>query len=180
MSAERCTSEVVLYRCECRHCDAAERELRRVAKEMGARLEVARTEEQGSAYGVPVVCVNGIEVSRYAADPLSWRRALDAVAERRKVAGIIVDWRCQVECSAHGPGLARCPETCVPNPHSPLGLLSNSGKLYRLAQSRDGDISVEELRGSIGERAEVEGEWFRWEWKESLLVRGLRWTGERR
>lgn len=177
MMWEHPTPDVVLYRCECEHCDQAESELKRLAAARGAGFSVNWVKAQGleklAGWATPVVYVNGIEISHYTMSATKWKQALESPVERTRLRGEIIDFSCYVHEHARGPEHADCAEHCINEIKLPLGLLTQSGQAYQLAAGIGSVVEHEALKQALGKIIEVEGDVFRWGEKCTLTVRRL-------
>lgn len=169
--------EIVLYRCDCRHCGQAEEELKGLAAQYGAELSVKRVNDEGlerlAGWATPVVYVNGIEISHYTMSAAKWKKALETPLERFAERGEVVDFDCYERERARGPEHAECAECCVNEIKLPMGILLEDGKLYQLAAGFKSALEHEALKGLLGRTIEITGDIFRWEGKCTLTVRKL-------
>lgn len=74
-------AEVRLYRCRCKHCDAAEQELGHLALRYGAKVEVKYVDQQEglkdlAGWKTPIVEVNGKMVTHYEINAHKWEEAI--------------------------------------------------------------------------------------------------------
>lgn len=169
--------ELVLYRCACAVCDAAETALRPLVVARGAGLEVRRAESEGPAdaagWSTPAVYANGIEISHYALSIRKWKLAAAAPVERIVLAGEVVDLVCCRDKGEHGPGHQGCAEHCVKELGLPMALLTAEGTLYKVAPSRKSAVTYEDLKTMIGRKVRVDGEVYRWGEARTLIVRAV-------
>lgn len=172
MSEVTAKHEIILYRCDCTHCDAAEKELQRLAKLHQTSFDVRWVKKEGAYTGreTPIVYVNGVKISHYALSYQKWERALAAPLERRKIRGEVVDLHCYEEKKAHGPEHQKCAELCVNEIKLPLGLLTAEGALYQLVAGGSSAGLYEELKRRIGRQVEITGDVYQWEGKSTLTM----------
>ncbi len=169
--------EVVLYRCDCEHCDQAEEELKKLSAARDAVFVVKRVKSEGleklAGWATPVVFVNGVEITHYTMNAAKWKKAIETPVERARLKGEIVDFSCYVKEHARGPEHADCAEQCVNEIRLPLGLLCEDGLIYQLSAGQGAVVEHEELKHMLGRKVEVDGDLYRWGEKCTFIVRKI-------
>jgi hypothetical protein len=172
-------TEVVLYRCQCKHCNLAQEELLRLCDLYGARFTlkwVGRDTYMAGQYAgwtTPMVYVNGQKVSHYSINVAQWEKAIKEglVAVPSKIEGEIVDLVCYMDHGAKGPEHIPCAEACV-KAGAPIGLLTSTGENYLLVGDRTMSEPYEKLRNLVGDHIVVIGNVFRRGGVQAIVVKG--------
>ncbi|MDX6768783.1 MAG: HD-GYP domain-containing protein [Elusimicrobiota bacterium] len=73
--------KVTLYRCTCRHCDAAEEQLRKLSAQYSAVFEVQRVDRDErlrgfAGWNTPIVAIDGVGVTQFKVDAKAWEETL--------------------------------------------------------------------------------------------------------
>lgn len=84
--------KVTLYRCACRHCDAAEEQLRELAGRHGSVFEVQHVDRDErlrgfAGWSTPVVAIDGVGVTQFKVDGKAWEQALQKRTEAKPSEG---------------------------------------------------------------------------------------------
>lgn len=82
-------SEVKLYRCSCRHCDAAEEDLARLVARYRMVLIIKNVEKepymsQYAGWYTPMVYINGHKISHYTLSAKKWEEAMKEIENAPK------------------------------------------------------------------------------------------------
>jgi hypothetical protein len=176
-------TEVVLYRCKCKHCDRAQEELVRLCDLYGARFTLKWVERdtylagQYAGWTTPMVYVNGQKVSHYSTNVAQWEKAIKegVVSVPSKIEGEIVDLVCYMDHGAKGSEHIPCAEACV-KAGAPIGLLTYTGDTYLLVGDRTASTSYEKLRSLVGDRVVVVGNVFRRGGIQAIVVKNVEYT----
>lgn len=156
-------TKITLYRCECKHCNAAEEELQQLAKENGVFLEVKKVEKEGLGYlagwKTPVVYVNGLYVTHFELNIQKWKDAIvnGLTSSPTKIVGEIVDIDCYMRNEARGESHQRCAEACI-QAGVPMGLVSTDGQVYLVVEDKNGKEAYETLKKWGAERVRITGD----------------------
>jgi hypothetical protein len=87
------------------------------------------------------------------------------------VSGEVVDMSCYMASGAHGEGHRSCAATCIKD-GSPMGILTDDGKVYLLVENHDKKEAYAEAKKHAGEQVTVTGSY-----AEKGGVQGLAVTG---
>lgn len=169
--------EIVLYRCGCRHCDAAQRELSRLARQYGALLDIRPVDKEPGLEGfagwrTPIVYIDGREATHYQVNVKSWETALKGcrVVAPSSVIGEIVDIHCYMDSKAKSGQHKECATRCI-KAGQPIGLLTRSGQLYLLIQDKDYSLPYERLKRMAAEEVMITGDICERGGVQTILVR---------
>lgn len=161
---EQYRTKVTLYRCACRHCDAAQEELRRLADKHGAVLEIRRVDRDERLRGLagwstPVVAIDGVGITQFKVDAKAWEEALLARVQARPSAlvGAVVDMCCYFRLGARPEGHETCARECFAA-GGPVGLATLDGRVFLALPDRRDPAVFASLKERPGERVRVEGE----------------------
>jgi hypothetical protein len=156
--------EIILYRCNCRHCDASQQELTRLAGQYGALLDIKQVDKEPGLEGyagwrTPVVYINGRQITHYQVNAKAWESALKqgGVTAPSKVIGEIVDIHCYMSSKAKGEEHKACAERCI-KAGQPIGLLTRNGQLYLLIQDKAYSASFESLKAMASNEVRITGD----------------------
>ncbi|MCR4295826.1 MAG: hypothetical protein NUW21_09850 [Elusimicrobia bacterium] len=156
--------KVSLYRCTCRHCDAAEEELRRLAERYGAAFEVQRVDRDErlrgfAGWSTPIVAIDGVGVTQFKVDAKAWEEALRARVQARPSAllGSVVDMCCWFRLGARPEGHEACARECFAA-GGPVGLATFDGRVFLALPDKRDPSAFESLKDHPGEKVRVEGE----------------------
>lgn len=156
--------EVVLYRCGCQHCDAAQEALRRLARQYGALFDIKQVDKELGLEGyagwrTPVVYINGRQVTHYQVSPKRWEEALKEgrVTTPSMVIGEIVDLHCYMGDKAKGEEHRECAARCI-KAGQPIGLVTRSGQLYLLIQDKAYVSSYDRLKEMASDEVRITGD----------------------
>lgn len=161
---EQYRPKINLYRCSCRHCDAAQEELGKLSQKYGAVLEVQRVERDErlrgfAGWSTPIVAVDGVGVSQFKIDAKAWEEALlrRTRAKPSALVGVAVDMCCWFRLGARPEGHEACALECFAE-GGPVGLATFDGRVF-LALPDKRDLSAfARLKERPGEKLRVEGE----------------------
>lgn len=155
---------VTLYRCTCRHCDAAAEELRTLCARYGAVLEIRRADlDEGmrrfAGWSTPIVAIDGVGVSQFKVDAKAWEEALRSRSRvaRAAVVGVVVDMCCYFRLGANPEGHEACARECFAA-GGPVGVATPDGRLFLALPDKSAPAAFEGLKARPGERVRVEGE----------------------
>ncbi|MBI4425832.1 MAG: glutaredoxin family protein [Elusimicrobia bacterium] len=172
-------TEVTLFRCGCPHCDAAERELRSLAKRHGVVLSVRRVENDPdlkslAGWRTPVVCVNGRQVTHYEVSAKKWEAAIrgELGAAPTMLVGEVVDMACYMKKGLKGEDHRKCAEACIQE-GVPLGLATRSGELYLLVEDHSARDAYRRLAELAAEQVRVTGDVYERGGVHAVVVRAV-------
>jgi len=165
MSApEQYRPKVDLYRCTCKHCDAAEEELRKLAERHGAVFEVHRVDRDErlrgfAGWSTPIVAIDGVGVTQFRVDAKAWEEALLARAQDRpsSLVGTVVDMCCYFKVGARPEGHEACARECFAA-GGPVGLATSDGRVFLALPDKRDPAPFNSLKDRPEERVRVEGE----------------------
>lgn len=156
--------KVALYRCTCRHCDAAEEDLRKLCERYGAVFEVQRVDRDErlrgfAGWSTPIVAIDGVGVTQFKVDVKTWEEALQKRAEARPSAlvGVVVDMTCYFRRGARPEGHEACARECFAA-GGPVGIATSDGRVFLALPDRRDTSAFESLKERPEERVRVEGE----------------------
>ena len=77
-------SEVTLYRCTCKHCDAAEEDLTRLTARYGMKFTVKSVNKEPymadyAGWSTPMVYINGHKISHFTLSAKKWDAAMKQI-----------------------------------------------------------------------------------------------------
>lgn len=157
-------TEIELYRCGCKHCDAAQEALAELARRHGALMTITRVDKNPdlrnlAGWRTPVVCVNGKQITHYEINAKKWEAALRerGRASPTMIVGEVVDMACFVKEGAKGSEHRKCAEACIQE-GVPMGLATRSGELYLLVEDREAREPYQKLKKLASEQVRVTGE----------------------
>lgn len=155
---------MTLYRCACRHCDAAEEELRKLAPRYGATLEVQSVDSQERLRGfagwrTPIVTVNGVELTHYKVDARKWEEALQKKtdAEPSSLLGCVVDMCCYFQRGARPSAHEACAKECFAA-GGPMGIATLDGRVFLALPDKRDPRAFERLKESPEREVRVVGD----------------------
>ena len=161
---EQYRPKVTLYRCTCRHCDAAQEQLRKLSERYGAVLEVQRVDRDErlrgfAGWSTPIVAIDGVGVTQFKVDAKAWDAALRARAETRpsSLVGVVVDMCCYFRLGARPEGHEACARECFAA-GGPVGIAAPDGRIFLALPDKRDPSAFESLKGRPGEKVRVEGE----------------------
>jgi len=165
MSApEQYRPKVTLYRCTCKHCDAAEEELRKLSERHGAVFEVQRVDRDErlrgfAGWSTPIVAIDGVGVTQFKVDAKAWEEALLARAQARpsSLLGTVTDMCCYFKLGARPEGHEECARECFAA-GGPVGIAASDGRVFIALPDRRDPSAFESLKARPGEQVRVEGE----------------------
>lgn len=156
--------KVALYRCTCRHCDAAEAVLRELSARYGAVFEVQRVDRDErlrgfAGWSTPIVAIDGVGVTQFKVDAKAWEEALRARAQARpsSLVGTVVDMCCYFKIGARPEGHESCARECFAA-GGPVGLATSDGRVFLALPDKGDPAPFESLKDRPEERVRVEGE----------------------
>ncbi|HAZ09266.1 MAG TPA: hypothetical protein DCZ01_12270 [Elusimicrobia bacterium] len=156
--------KVSLYRCTCRHCDAAEEELRRLALRYGAIFEVQRVDRDErlrgfAGWSTPIVAVDGVGVTQFKVDVKAWEEALISRTGGKPPAlvGFVVDMCCYFKRGVRPAGHEACALECFAA-GGPVGIAALDGRVFLALPDKRDPAPFESLKKKPGEEVWVEGE----------------------
>lgn len=156
--------EIILYRCGCQHCDAAQEDLARLARQYGALLDIKQVDKELKLEGyagwrTPVVYINGRQITHYQVNAKSWENALKdgRVTTPSMMIGEVVDIHCYMGNKAKGEQHKECATKCI-KAGQPIGLVTRNGQLYLLIQDNAYISSYERLKGMAAEEVRITGD----------------------
>lgn len=84
------TSEVKLYRCACKSCDAAEADLARLAAHYGMKLTIKQVDQEPymdryAGWYTPMVYINGYKISHYTMSTRKWEEAMKLITRASNI-----------------------------------------------------------------------------------------------
>ncbi|MDP3540961.1 MAG: hypothetical protein Q8T11_00680 [Elusimicrobiota bacterium] len=157
-------TKVALYRCTCRHCDAAEEDLRKLCARYGAVLEVQRVDRDErlrgfAGWSTPIVAIDGVGVTQFKVDVKAWEEALRARAQSRPSAllGSVVDMCCWFKLGARPEGHEACARECFAA-GGPVGIATSDGRVFLALPDKRDPSAFQSLKERPGEKVLVEGE----------------------
>lgn len=157
-------TKVTLYRCACRHCDAAEEELRKLSERYGAIFEIQRVDRDErlrgfAGWSTPIVAVDGVGVTQFKVDVKAWEEALRERARARPASllGTVVDMCCYFKIGARPEGHEACARECFAA-GGPMGIATFDGRVFLALPDRRDPSAFEGLKTRPGEKVRVEGE----------------------
>ena len=156
--------KVSLYRCTCRHCDAAEETLRELSDRYGAIFEVQRVDRDErlrgfAGWSTPIVAIDGVGVSQYKIDVKKWEDALRERTASRPVflVGTVVDMCCYFKLGARPAGHEACAKECFAA-GGPVGIAAPDGRVFLALPDKKDTSAFESLKSVPEERVKVAGE----------------------
>lgn len=165
MSApEQYRPKVTLYRCTCKHCDAAEEELRKLSERHGAVFEVQRVDRDErlrgfAGWSTPIVAIDGVGVSQFKVDVKAWEETLAARSLSRpsSLLGTVVDMCCWFKIGARPEGHEACARECFAAGGA-VGVATFDGRIFLALPDKRDPAPFESLKERPGEKVRVEGE----------------------
>lgn len=161
---EQYRPKVSLYRCACKHCDAAEEELRRLSERHGAIFEVQRVDRDErlrgfAGWSTPIVAIDGVGVTQFKVDAKAWEEALSERTRARpsSLLGTVVDMCCWFRLGARPEGHESCSRECFAA-GGPMGLATSDGRVFLALPDKRDTAPFESLKERPEERVRVEGE----------------------
>lgn len=161
---EQYRPKVTLYRCDCRHCDAAQEELRRLSERHGAIFEVQRVDRDErlrgfAGWSTPIVAIDGVGVTQFKVDAKAWEEALRARVQARPSAllGTVTDMCCYFRLGARPEGHEACARECFAA-GGPVGIATFDGRVFLALPDKRDPSAFESLKDRPGEKVRVEGE----------------------
>lgn len=161
--AEKKRTIISLYRCQCKHCDVAVVELKRLAQLYGADLQINPVEKDTAlkklaGWKTPLVYVNGKMITLFTLDIRKWDEAIKkGVTEVPTVLiGEVLCMTCYMEKEEQGIPHAGCAETCIKK-GGPIGLLTSEKEVYLLIEDRTIKKPYESLKEFAADRVKVTG-----------------------
>jgi hypothetical protein len=156
--------QVTLYRCACRHCDAAEETLRELSNRYGAIFEVQRVDRDErlrgfAGWSTPIVAIDCVGVSQYKIDVKKWEDALRERAASRpeSLVGTVVDMCCYFLRGARPAGHEACAKECFAA-GGPVGIAAPDGRIFLALPDKRDPSAFESLKNIPEERVKVVGE----------------------
>ncbi|MCM2305799.1 MAG: hypothetical protein NDJ72_13950 [Elusimicrobia bacterium] len=156
--------KVTLYRCACRHCDAAQEELLKLRERYGAVFEVQRVERDErlrgfAGWSTPIVAIDGVGVTQFKVDAKAWEEALRARAQARpsSLIGTVADMCCYFKLGARPEGHDACARECFAA-GGPVGIASFDGRVFLALPDRRDPSAFQGLKDRPGQKVRVEGE----------------------
>lgn len=156
--------KVTLYRCTCRHCDAAEEELRRLALRYGAVFEVQRVDRDErlrgfAGWSTPIVAIDGVGVTQFKVDVKAWEEALRdrPGAKPSALVGFVVDMCCYFKRGVRPSGHEACALECFAA-GGPVGIATLDGRVFLALPDKRDTAAFESLKQKPGVKVRVEGE----------------------
>jgi hypothetical protein len=161
---EQYRTKVTLYRCTCKHCDAAQEELRKLSERHGAIFEVQRVDRDErlrgfAGWSTPIVAIDGVGVTQFKVDVKAWEEALAARAGARpsSLLGTVTDMCCYFKLGARPEGHEGCARECFAA-GGPVGIAAFDGRVFLALPDRRDPSAFESLKARPGEKVRVEGE----------------------
>lgn len=161
---EQYRPKVMLYRCTCRNCDAAEEKLRSLSAQYGAVFEVQRVDRDErlrgfAGWSTPIVAIDGVGVTQFKMDAKAWEEALRARARARpsSVRGTVTDVSCYFKLGARPEGHEACARECFAA-GGPVGITALDGRVFLALPDKRAPAAFESLKSRPGEIVLVEGE----------------------
>lgn len=161
---EQYRPKVSLYRCTCRHCDAAEEELRKLSERYGGVFEVSRVDRDErlrgfAGWSTPIVAIDGVGVTQFKVDVKAWEEALRKRSEARPSAlvGVVVDMCCYFKRGARPEGHEACARECFAA-GGPVGIAAFDGRVFLALPDKRDPSAFASLKERPGETVRVEGE----------------------
>lgn len=162
--SEQYRPKVALYRCTCRHCDAAEEDLRRLCGEYGAVFEVQRVDRDErlrgfAGWSTPIVAIDGVGVTQFKVDAKAWEEALAARARARpsSLLGTVTDMCCYFKLGARPEGHEACARECFAA-GGPVGIAAFDGRVFLALPDKRDPSAFEGLKSRPEEKVRIEGE----------------------
>ena len=154
----------MLYRCTCKHCDAAEERLLTLSARYGAVFEVQRVDRDErlrgfAGWSTPIVAIDGVGITQFKVDAAAWEEALRKTADVSPSAlvGTVVDMCCYFRRGLRPAGHEACARACFAA-GGPMGVATSDGRVFlALPDKRDPSAFVS-LKERPEERVRVEGD----------------------
>jgi hypothetical protein len=115
-----------------------------------------RKNNYGKIFGLLAVALTAFSFSSFAQKSMT-------------LSGEIVDMACYMSKGAHGDGHKDCSQMCVKQ-GSPMGVLTNDGKVYLLVENHDKPDAYSEAKKNAGSQVTVTGTYFERSGVQSMVV----------